>query len=256
MRLKKNIKLFFIVAGIILFGIIASRFISKSELCNEIVISFNESEKGKYLSADMINDFINKKIGKTEELRLSEINTGQLEAALDSFPQIKKVNVYKTRKGKLHVEIDERQPLCRLYAKNGNSLYIDREGIFMPLYKKTPARVPVISGDFVLPDSIIEKNIVLDSIKYLKNIFELTKYIQNDDFFSSQIQQIYLDSTENIIMIPRVGNHDVCLGTFNNYKEKLYRLKYFYFNVMGNVGWNKYKRLDLRFDKQIVATKN
>lgn len=256
MKLKKNVKLLLIVAGILVLAVILSYYGGKAVRCNEVVISFTDSENGKYLEPAVISEIITERYGEPVGMPLSEIRIGNIEATIDSLPQVNEVRVYKTRKGVIHIEIDEREPLCRVFGQNSSGVYIDTKGVFMPVSKRTPARVPVINGYFSLPDSVIEKEILPDSIPKLKELLTLTQYITKDEFLSAQIQQIYLDSAGQTILIPRVGSHDILLGKTEDFEEKMYRLKYFYFNVMGNVGWNNYKRLDLRFRNQIVAVRN
>ena len=57
-------------------------------------------------------------------------------------------------------------------------------------------------------------------------------------------------------LVPRVGQHIVLLGNMTDYKKKIRQLKHFYVNVLNRQGWNKYKYLNLKFNNQIVCTKN
>lgn len=57
-------------------------------------------------------------------------------------------------------------------------------------------------------------------------------------------------------MVPRVGSQIVVLGTTDDYKKKMERLKKLYVSGFSKVGWNKYKKIDLTYDNQAVCTKN
>ena len=89
----------------------------------------------------------------------------------------------------------------------------------------------------------------------LKEVYSFVDYINNDSFWSAQIDQIYVDKKDKIDLIPRVGNHVVHLGTFDNYKGKLRNLGAFYDKVLPEVGWNKYSVISLEFEDQIVCKK-
>jgi cell division protein FtsQ len=87
----------------------------------------------------------------------------------------------------------------------------------------------------------------------LKDIYQLVNYINDDDFWSAQIDQIYVDSNDEIDLIPRVGNQIVHLGSAENFKGKLRYLGAFYDKVLPEVGWNKYSLINLEFKDQIVC---
>ena len=105
----------------------------------------------------------------------------------------------------------------------------------------------MLNGVSVLDTSI--KNSILKDIYYLVN------YINDDNFWSAQIDQIYVDSNDEIDLIPRVGNQTIHLGTIENLKGKLRNLEAFYDKVLPEVGWNKYSVINLEFKDQIVCKK-
>ena len=51
------------------------------------------------------------------------------------------------------------------------------------------------------------------------------------------------------------GDHLVYLGKLENFEDKLARLKEFYKKGLNRVGWNKYSRINLEFNNQIICTK-
>ncbi len=103
-----------------------------------------------------------------------------------------------------------------------------------------------------MPDSVsILDTLIKNSI--LKDLYHFVNYIDGNDFWSAQIDQIYVDRKDEIDLIPRVGNHTVHLGTFDNYREKLRNLSAFYDKVLPEVGWNKYSVINLEFSDQIVC---
>jgi cell division protein FtsQ len=103
----------------------------------------------------------------------------------------------------------------------------------------------MLNGVSILDTSI--KNSIL------KDIFYLVNYINRDDFWSAQIDQIFVDGNDEIDLIPRVGNHTVHLGNAENFETKLSILEKFYDKVLPEVGWNKYSVINLAFKDQIVC---
>lgn len=78
-------------------------------------------------------------------------------------------------------------------------------------------------------------------------------------FWNNQIEQIYVSrgkKNERVIeIVPRVGDHIVYLGTINNFEKKLNNLKIFYDKAIKTVGWNKYAKVNLEYENQIICTK-
>ena len=52
-----------------------------------------------------------------------------------------------------------------------------------------------------------------------------------------------------------MGNHLIYLGKLNHFESKLERVKVFYEKALNRVGWNKYSRINVEFDNQIICTK-
>jgi cell division protein FtsQ len=86
-------------------------------------------------------------------------------------------------------------------------------------------------------------------------IYELAKFIHNDPFWESQIEQIYRNDKGEYELIPRVGGHLILFGDYENYREKFRNLRAFYRKGLNNVGWNQYLKINLKYDNQIICTK-
>ena len=56
-------------------------------------------------------------------------------------------------------------------------------------------------------------------------------------------------------LIPRVGEQIVYLGPLDDFESKLRRLRLFYSKAIDAVGWEKYARVNLEYDNQIICTK-
>ncbi len=95
----------------------------------------------------------------------------------------------------------------------------------------------------------------LNKNSILRDVYEFVEYIDNDSFWSAQIDQIYVDNDDELDLIPRMGNNVIHLGTTENFTGKLRNLETFYKKVMPEVGWNKYELINLEFRDQIVCRK-
>ena len=80
-------------------------------------------------------------------------------------------------------------------------------------------------------------------------------FLQENDFWNNQIEQIYVNPDNEVELIPRVGNHRIVLGSFADFEEKLDNLRLFYEKAIPKVGWEKYSIISLKYKDQIVCTK-
>ena len=86
-------------------------------------------------------------------------------------------------------------------------------------------------------------------------MYKFALFLQDDDFWNSQIEQIYVHPNGEVDLIPRVGNHRIALGSLADFGSKLDKLKLFYEKAIPKVGWEKYSVINLKYKNQIVCTK-
>ena len=86
-------------------------------------------------------------------------------------------------------------------------------------------------------------------------LLPIGRLLKYDKFWDNQIEQINVDSAGNVELFPRIGDHVVYIGQPVRVTQKLKRLKAFYAQVLNQVGWNKYSRIDIEYDNQIICKK-
>ena len=122
------------------------------------------------------------------------------------------------------------------------SYYVDNLGTTMPISRRYAAHVPIVSG-------YVEKELAVT------DLYKFALFLQENEFWNDQIEQIYVYPDNDIELIPRVGNHRIMLGTLDEFEEKLANLKLFYEQAIPKVGWEKYSMINLKYKNQIVCTK-
>ena len=83
----------------------------------------------------------------------------------------------------------------------------------------------------------------------------LARYINKDDFWSAQIEQLYVNENGDIELIPRVGNQKIIFGDATQMKEKFNKLFILYTKGFDKTGWNNYSAINLKFNDQVVCTR-
>ena len=185
------------------------------------------------------------------------------EAALDTMPEVRRVEVYKGLKGSWSIDLELVKPLARVFPEGHQSFYLDTDGNKMRRSSIHTARVLIFSG--AIPDrmdgenvNLIINNLSLKSIKLLDDIYRISNYVCKGPLLQSLIGQVYCDKNHEFIMIPVVGKQKIVFGKASSVKEveeKFQRLKVFYQEAMPFEGWNKYSEISLKYEGQVVCRK-
>ena len=81
--------------------------------------------------------------------------------------------------------------------------------------------------------------------------------IRRDDLWSSEIVQIVAhgggDKALELEIIPRSGRYTILLGRADDIERKLADLDAFYRNALSNVGWDRYRSINVKYKGQIVC---
>jgi cell division protein FtsQ len=179
---------------------------------------------------------------------LAMINTNKLEKKLETYTTLKNVEIFRridakglSFKGKLVVNVDERSPVVRM--KNANEdYYFDQSGVKIPVTSKYVDRILIASGS--VPDEKIQKN-----------FFKMAEFVNNDDFWKAQIEQVFVQANGELLLLPQVGDYLIDFGTPDDYEIKFRNLKSVYQQGFKNQGWNKYKTISVKYRNQVVCTK-
>lgn len=171
-----------------------------------------------------------------------------IEQKLAAIAWVATADAFITNTGILKINITEREPLLRLFTLQGNSFYVDSSLHYLPLSAKLMADVPVFTsfpaGAFPLskPDSLV-----------LIDVVNIAKQIRKDSFWLAQIAQTDILPNRTYECIPTVGSQIITLGTADSLEDKFARLLSFYKHVWAKQGVEKYEKIDVQFQGQVVA---
>lgn len=257
--MKRVLKILFLIP--LMYLIIMPVYLASStnaKPCGRIIIDIRDSADYHFVTKRQLLNLTYGNNGKILGRPAREVPVPDIENRIKTLRELKVVEVYMTIDGALHVYVDQRDPVMRVMPDEGGDYFVDEDGV---VYRKrnlyTP-RLHIIEGNVHISKPMLEGISVFDtSIKnsILPDIYHFVKYIKDDTFWSAQIDQIYVDSRDEIDLIPRVGNSLVHLGTFENYRGKLRNLSAFYEKVLPEAGWNKYSMINLEYKDQIVCKK-
>lgn len=241
-------KTFFKISGLVLLlayaAFAAFNFMKKpsQEVCDKTIIEIKDEGEVLFIDKKEVKRLLKECDLYPTGKEMGEINTEEIEVCLKRNNLIRKAECYKTTHNEIYVEVFQKIPILRVMSLHGN-YYIDKEGKAMPVSSGYVARLPVASG-------FIEKRFAEHEL------YKIALFLQNNPFWNAQIQQIEVLENKDIVLIPTVGGHRIILGKTEGFEEKLKNLLAFYQNGCNSFGWNKYKTINLRYEKQIVCSPN
>lgn len=227
-----------------------------SKPCKKIKITIIDSSNYHFITKKDIQNTIISSNGTILGKPVKEIQVSEIENTMNRYRELKTAEAYMSIDGTLHIYADQRTPIMRVIPNNGGDYYVDNEGVVVRRRNLYTPRLHIIEGNINISQAMLNGVSVLDTSNrnsILKDIYYLVSYINRDDFWSAQVDQIYVDGNDEIDLIPRVGNHTVHLGSTENFEGKLNILETFYGKVLPEVGWNKYSVINLAFKNQIVC---
>lgn len=241
MRKLKNILLTFIPLLYLVFAIVSLSGKIDDTVCADVRVQVLDSLTNNFIGQNDILNMLNEEGIKLIGEPYYEINAQKVEDFIDKHPSILKSECYKTIGGVFRINILQRRPLIRVMGNSGN-YYIDSNGSIMPFSKHYTAYVPVATGD-------IKNDLVTEGL------YHLGQFLDENDFWRHQISQIEIGSESDITIVPRVGKHIIEFGKLENIDEKFSRLKALYEQKFNIEGWNRYKKISVKFENQVICTK-
>ena len=204
----------------------------------EIVISDNDLQA---LSVESIEKQLKQKGLDPKGKEMDKIVSEEIEKMLLESSIIKECQCFKTHKNLIGIHIICKQPIIHIYDHTGSEYYLDNNATIIRSVQNA-IYLPIASGE-------------IKSEETRKSLVKIALFLQEERFWREQIEQIHVTPKQEIILVPRIGNHLIELGKADNLEKKLTKLKEFYKEGLSKVGWNKYNRINIEFDKQVICTK-
>ena len=213
----------------------------QNNLCTDVKVNIEQDVVDGFLTENKVKQLLHQARLFPVGQPMSHINTRQIEEMLQRNDLIENAECYKTQTGHLCLNIKQRIPVIRIMAENGEDYFVDNHGVPMPHTD--------YSCDLIVATGKISK-------KYAsKWLTPLANYVLTDNFWKNQIVQLNVLQDGSVEVVPRVGNHIAYLGQPTGVNAKLERLRKFYLYGLNQTGWNKYSRISVEFDNQIICKK-
>ncbi|MDR0982353.1 MAG: cell division protein FtsQ [Culturomica sp.] len=209
--------------------------------CGDMYVKIKDAEENSFVDKFDVERLIRNGYGEILNVSADSIDRNRIEQVLTNNSAIKSAQVYVGLDGSFHVDITQRRPILRVVSGE-KSYYIDEDGSIMPLSRKYTARVVVAVGKI--------------SDRFATSVlYPFVVSLKEDELWNSYVEQIVVNSEDDIRLVPKVGNFTILMGGLENSGNKLDKLRLFLKKGTEQKGWNTYKEINLKFEKQIVCVR-
>lgn len=233
-----NIRLVLMISVVIfLFSFTSHRNALRKITKTEVVFV---GENCLFLKPEMVNKLLIEKNQDLKTINKDGLDLNKLEKSVSSHQMIQKADVFVSVDGVLKAVVEQKTPVGRVFDETG-SFYIDNEGNKMPLSENYTARVPLLSGE-------------ITAVKKEK-LSEVLGMIAEDDFLKKNIIGVQVLPSGGLIMANRNYDYQIDFGRTINIERKFKNYKAFFQKAVLDSTLDKYRRINLKFTKQVVCIK-
>ncbi|WP_395077602.1 cell division protein FtsQ/DivIB [Flavobacterium sp.] len=193
-----------------------------------------------FVTNEMVDNLLIDNFGGTFSIQKDRVNLKNIELTLNKHSMIEKSEVFVSVDGKLKTVVKQKSPIARVF-NNDESFYIDYKGNKMPLSSNFTARVPLVYGEI--------------NSRYSQYFVELLKLIYDDEFLKKNIIGIQILPDGNITMKNRNYSYEIVFGRAIEMDRKFNNYKAFFQKAVQDTLIDNYKKVNLKFTKQVVCTK-
>lgn len=190
---------------------------------------------------------------------LKTVHITALQTDLLKNPYITKAEASTTIEGIVKVKLYERKPLVRIFTKTDQSMYIDAQGNIFPTHPDYTPHLLVANGyiETIRNNSSRIANVGDPAFtnSHLQSIVQIATEIKNNTFLNALIDQIYIDSLNEIELTPMIGDATIVLGDGENLSEKLDNIAIFYKAKATSAELSAYTTISAKYSNQIVCIK-
>jgi cell division protein FtsQ len=259
--MKKIIKISFTIT-LILAVMILPAFTDmdhNGKTYREFVVEVLNPTDHSMITKEEIRELATGKFGSIEGVAQGLVDLNELEEFIRRNPYVSSCEVFKTMDNILVLKAFVREPLVRIINKDLQQYLLDRKGFMMPVKPGQPSHLLIANGrisDRYPALDRTEKPIwLLPDTSRLRQIYPLAMAISNDEFLASFIEQVFVNDSLDIELVPRIGHHQIIVGDGENAEEKMENLKAFYQKVMNRMDWNTYGIINIKYKNQVVCSK-
>jgi cell division protein FtsQ len=231
---------------VVILGFVSAK--ADQVLCMHIDVVLSDTVRSRFVTDPDVRALFRSEGLQLQGYPLKEINTRELEELLEKNAYIRTAEVSCDVSGRMEIQLEQCIPLVRIMPEGRAGYYLDTEGAVLPLSTQFVPHVLLASGHINPADKS-------RGVEQLQEIHRFCTYVAEHPFWSEQIVQLYVNRRGEYELIPRVGAHQILLGSMEQWELKLRNLELLYKQGLPFYGWNSYRRINLKYTNQVICTK-
>ena len=229
--------------GGIAYLLIRSPRVTSTDRCEAVTVEVKTEAGGEplFLTGDRITDELARRGIQLRGKRLDSIDLRKIERTLLSMPIYKRAEAFiAPSSSSVQIRLTEKHPLYIVQEPSGKSYYVTQGKGTITVNPTFAAYLPIVSG-------------AVDLKMATGPVYDLMTALREDPYFTDYFGQVYVDETDGIVLIPRIGTTRVIMGRESNWSEKLRKWRIFAESVLPKRGMNAFSYVNLDYGKQIIA---
>ena len=218
------------------------------QVCSALKVMVEGKET--FIDQTDITTMIQEKFGRVVGRPLNEIPLQKIETELRRSPYVSEADVHMDMDGTMKVQVMQREVVLRVINQNGQEYYVDSKNQKIPVTLKYVPHVMVANG-FI--GEGYKKSLEPVQTKAVKDLIKVVEQTKNDELWSNQIVQLYVNNERDIEIVPRVGDQQLVIGSADSLSYKLDRLTKFYTHILPKVGNDAYSKVNVKYGGQIIC---
>ena len=211
--------------------------------CGGVVVRIDAHQGGEplFLSPDGIVDELTRHGIVLKGRPLDSIDLRGIEKTLSSLSVYEQVEAFVSpSSATLQIRLKEKHPLFIVQDRTGKSHYVTEGRGTISVRQGFATYLPVVSGDL--------------DLKYAtSDVYDLMAVLRRDSDLVDYFGQVYVDASDGIVLIPRIGHTRVVIGKTTDWEEKLRKWRIFASSVLPRRGMNAFAYVNLDYAGQVVA---
>ncbi|MDT0555753.1 cell division protein FtsQ/DivIB [Patiriisocius hiemis] len=220
---------------VFLFGFANKR--NQARNLTKIDIKF-QGETPPFITLEAVNKLLIQNQGSVTNVNKETLVLKEMESRLLKNPMIRDADVFITVDGVLGAKIEQRKPIARVASST--DFYLDFDGKKMPLSNVYSARVPLITGS---------------SNTDFEALMPLLLKVNDDSFMKSIVVGLEVFKNGTVHLRLRKNDLKVEFGNTKAIDKKFQNFKAFYKKMKEDKKLSLYKKVNLTYGNQVVATK-
>ena len=211
--------------------------------CGGVVVRIDAHQGGEplFLSPDGIVDELTRHGIVLKGRPLDSIDLRGIEKTLSSLSVYEQVEAFVSpSSATLQIRLKEKYPLFIVQDRTGKSHYVTEGRGTISVRQGFATYLPVVSGD-------------LDLQYATSDVYDLMAVLRRDSDLVDYFGQVYVDASDGIVLIPRIGHTRVIIGKTTDWEEKLRKWRIFASSVLPRRGMNAFAYVNLDYAGQVVA---